>query len=86
MPGAGWFSDVPVGPWLPKKKDANLERARTFLAAIGTACLMLMAVESIRQTDNLKRVVHWIEHHVEYESRHHSNAETFLKQVKDLRK
>ena len=65
------------------------------MAAIGTICLMLMAVESIRQTslsrasnDNLKRVVNWIENHVEHEAKYKSQAEQLLKQVqlKDLQR
>jgi len=47
---------------------------------------MLMAVESIRQTDNLSRVVNWIEKHVEHEAKYSSHAELLSRQMKELHK
>ena len=47
---------------------------------------MLMAVESIRQTVNLSRVVNWIEQHVKHEAKYTSEADLLLRQMKELRK
>ena len=63
-----------------------MERARTLMSVVGTVCLMLMAWESVRQTDLARKhnatmdgIAEWIEGHIATEQ-----AELFHKQLKQL--
>ncbi len=59
------------------------------MSVVGTVCLMLMAWESVRQTDLARKhnatmdgIADWIEGHIATELKYRNQAELFHKQLK----
>lgn len=55
------------------------------MSAIGTICLLIMACESVRQTEYSKHMFQWIKEHKETSAKYATPAELFKRQLDKLK-
>lgn len=75
-----------------KTKPVDWAPFKAIATTISTGCLLLMAIESVRQTDIAKQnsraissIVSWIKSHVEKEERATGEAELLFRHFKQMK-